>query len=93
MLILGVLNNKMNYQTRNYEVVVGQDKEKDNTPYYTVVNKETGVVEYEDNILPRTLDATKNLQTLHDEAVENFIKKDAIVLTIAGEGDGQQSTH
>lgn len=63
------------YSTENYHITVGENKEADH-PLYQIVNTATGIIEYEDTILPRTLDACKNLQDLLDEAIINFNKKD-----------------
>ena len=83
----------MDYGTRNYNIIVGKDAENNDRLYYTVVNRETQVVEYEDNIFPRTLDATKNLQQLYDDALTSFYSKEPTVLTIAGDSNGSQSAH
>ena len=79
------------YSTDSYQILI--QKDEDGKPFYAVLNTATGVVEYEDNILPRTLDATKNLQQLHDEAISNF-NSDAPALTLVGEGnDGGPRAH
>ena len=62
------------FQTDQYYIDIGFNEEEKMSLYY-VTNKLTGVVEYEDTILPRTLDAIKNLQQLYEEAVVNFMKQ------------------
>jgi hypothetical protein len=62
------------FQTDQYFIDIGFDEEE-KMKIYCVTNKLTGVVEYEDTILPRTLDAIKNLQQLYEEAVANFMKQ------------------
>lgn len=81
----------MNYETKDYVVRVERHNE-DNHLYYAVINKETGVSEYDDNILPRTLDAVKNLQKLHDEAIENFNTPDEPTMSVV-KTIGNESTH
>ena len=62
------------FQTDQYFIDIWFDEEE-KMKIYRVMNKLTGVVEYEDTILPRTLDAIKNLQQLYEEAVVNFMKQ------------------
>ena len=84
----------MEYETEYY--VLSELTDKEDKRYYTVVNKATGIVEYEDNILPRTIDALNNLQTLLEEAIENHKKKDRPALTVVGKEileDGEDSVH
>jgi hypothetical protein len=61
----------MDYETHDYRVII-VDSVEPPKQLYGIQNKETGVIEYEDNILPRTLDACKNLQELHDAAIVDF---------------------
>lgn len=63
----------MDYSTKNYEIVVLVDGEKEK-PYYAIKNKTTNVSEYEDNLLPRTIDAMTNLQALFEEADGKYNK-------------------
>ncbi len=53
------------YITADYEIVVGV---KDDQPTYQVRNIETDVIEYEDYILPRSIDTMIEMQTMLDKA-------------------------
>jgi hypothetical protein len=68
---------KTKYSTENYEIIVDADPtNKGETVVYTILNKEYGVIEYADNILPRTIEAMHNFQDKLDElnAIENTPK-------------------
>lgn len=63
------------FSTDSYDIRVGRSTEEGaDQNLYQIINRETGVIEYEDTIMPRTLDACKNLQELLNEAVDNFNK-------------------
>lgn len=53
----------------DYRLYVG---EKDDQKVYHVVNKESLVVEYEDYLLPRTLDTMMEMQSRLTEQVRKF---------------------
>lgn len=57
------------FVTEDYRLVVG---EKDDQQVYHVVNKESLVVEYEDYLLPRTLDTMMEMQSRLTEQVRKF---------------------
>lgn len=82
----------MDYSTTNYRIVVGEDKDNEN-PIYQIVNSETGVVEYDDFILPRTIEAILNLQEKFDEAVAIFERSKLEPLSLVRESDEQGSIH
>ena len=46
--------NENLFENKNYKVVIATD-EKDGVRYYQVVNKETGVIENGDNVLPKAI--------------------------------------
>lgn len=92
----------MELQTDNYMIRVGthnqsafvdgQDPEV--VSIYQVVNKETGVVEYEDNILPRTIETMMEVQSRLTE-VKNKLFAVEPALKLIGEEDveGGNSIH
>ncbi len=53
--------------TEHYEIVVVKDPEHQNTDCYGVKNKDTEVIEYYDNLLPRTYQALVQTQQKRDE--------------------------
>ena len=55
-----------------YHIEIGADPEF-GKPVYNIVNKETQVVEYEDVILPRTIEALENL----DEKLRDILSSDS----------------
>lgn len=65
-----LISNMDRYETENYKVVVATLATE--TEGYQIVNKSTGVVEYEDVILPRTLDSLASLQQEITRANEDF---------------------
>ena len=73
------------YETTNYLMRILVDKK--GKTYYGVINKITDVVEYEDQIFPRTLDAMYNLQELYDEAVKKETPALSVVKSVE-KGDG-----
>jgi len=62
----------LNYNTENYSIMVGDSLLHENEVAYQIVNTDTGVIEFEDNILPRTIDALLNLQNKLTEANSQF---------------------
>ena len=77
------------FVTEDYRLVVG---EKDDQQVYHVINEYSGVVEYEDYLLPRTLDTMMEMQSRLKEQVRKFDFP-----TVAGvepeEEDGAGSVH
>lgn len=57
----------MDYKTENYFIDLGSNKE-DGADIYQIINRETGVIEYDDFILPRTIEALLNLEEKLQEA-------------------------
>lgn len=78
----------MDYVTEDYAISVGQNKEDQTV--YLITNKETGVVEYEDYLLPRTLNTLVELQSRLEEARETF-DKPVKPLAIVGDIDGERT--
>ena len=77
----------MEYQTNNYTIEVGAIVEDgENKLIYQIVNKDTNVVEYDDFILPRTIEALTNLQDKLDEADGVFNGGDASIVSLIKEG-------
>jgi len=77
----------MEYQTNNYTIEVGATVEDgENKLIYQIVNKDTNVVEYDDFILPRTIEALTNLQDKLDEADGVFNVDDVSIVSLIKEG-------
>lgn len=75
-----------------YSLRVGKDQEK--RAIYQVVNAETGVVEYDDYILPRSFEAMTNLnEKLTEVYLELSKDKAPLALVAQGEKDGKGSVH
>ena len=53
--------------TENYRMIVTADPEHPEVMCYGVQNIETGVVEYYDNLYPRTQQAMEGIQEKYDE--------------------------
>jgi hypothetical protein len=69
--------SKTRFETADYYIDVGSDPAGDGDYVsYTIVNKEYGVIEYVDNILPRTLDTLSNFQEKLDEATAALVDKE-----------------
>lgn len=88
------------FRTTHYEIRVGphagQGDEKQDI--YQIVNREHGVIEYQDYLLPRALDSLLDLQKRLDETLAGFLTKGAPEsknpLTIVGGGnDGTDGLH
>jgi len=75
------------YVTDDYHLVVG---EKDDMSVYHVINKDSKVVEYEDYLLPRTLDTMLEMQSRLKEQVRKF---DFPTVATVGEDDGAVNVH
>lgn len=82
---------KTTFDTANYYIEVGADPAGDGGYVsYTIVNKEYGVIEYVDNILPRTLDTLANFQEKLDEATAALADRergDNVVSITQAKGD------
>ena len=76
----------MDYDTDNYSLVVGAGIDS-NVDEYQVVNKLTGVIEYNDYILPRSIEALVNLQEKLDE-VESSFKSGQLKLSLVESSEG-----
>lgn len=83
------------YQTKNYQVVLGSKEEGGEAIItYEVVNKGTGVTEYEDYLLPRVINTLSELQNRLDEAIEAFNNpQHTPKLSIAPGGKGGHTAH
>lgn len=77
------------FVTEDYRLDVG---EKDDQKVYHVVNKETEVLEYEDYLLPRTLDTMMEMQSRLTEQVRKF-DFPTVAVVEPEEGDGTGSVH
>ena len=65
----------VNYDTKNYTLEVGNSEIEDGNGQsliYKVVNKETGVSEYEDFMLPRAISSMVQLQERLEEAINSY---------------------
>ena len=83
------LPHKLPITTEHYCLGVGEDK--DGRSIYEVVNQETGVVEYDDYILPRSLEALYNLTEKLTDVYKNL---EAPTLELVRERkDGEGSLH
>ena len=84
--------NLLPITTELYTLGVGEDK--DGKPMYEVMNTETGVVEYDDYILPRSIEALDNLTEKLVEVQQRRAKTTlALVGEAKGETDGKGSLH
>lgn len=81
----------MEFETDNYALAIRVDDEEKN--FYAVVNKETHIVEYEDNILPRTIDALLNLQELLNEAEKRYNSPQGELKLVKNIDDGETGLH
>ena len=52
----------LDYVTTNYTMELGPQVENETEVGYNIVNKTTGVIEYSDVLMPRTIEALLNLQ-------------------------------
>ncbi len=83
---------KLPIHTEYYTLGVG--KSVDDRPIYEVVNMETGVVEYDDFILPRSIEALHNLNTRLTEAYLELSAETAPLSLVAkGDKDEKGSLH
>ena len=78
--------------TEYYALGIGTDA--NDRSIYQVVNIETGVVEYDDYILPRSIEALYSLTSKLAEAYLELSKDKApLSLVVKGEKDGEGSIH
>jgi hypothetical protein len=89
------LKSKLPIHTEYYALGVGEDSDK--KPIYQVMNLETGVVEYDDYILPRSLEALENLTEKLGEVYNSLAKDKAelapLTLVTKEKEDGEGSIH
>lgn len=87
------LKSKLPIHTEHYALVVGKDGNE--KPIYQVTNLETGVVEYDDYILPRSLEALDNLTEKLSEVYNSMGKDKALapLSLVSKEKDDEGSLH
>jgi len=85
--------SKLPITTDYYQLGVGKDEH--DKPFYQVMNIESGVVEYDDYILPRSIEALYNLTEKLDEVYtkQGTDKQLPLTLVTKGETDGEGSLH
>lgn len=92
--MLGVLMTKHNLPINTEHYALGIGKDDKDRPVYQVTNVESGIVEYDDYILPRSIEALWNLTDKLNEAYEMISKDKApLALVIKGEKDETGSIH
>ena len=79
----------MEYQTDDYRIEVVENKE--GVEVYVVVNRTTGVTEYEDYLLPRTVDTLMELQKRLEEVNRRF--ENPPLAVVEGGKDGEVGLH
>jgi len=85
-------HSKLPILTEYYQLGIGEDK--NGRSIYEVLNLETGVVEYDDYILPRSLEALFNLtEKLTDVYKTLGEDKPTSLSLVKGEADGEGSLH
>lgn len=90
----GVLMTKPNLPINTEHYALGIGKDDKDRPVYQVTNVESGIVEYDDYILPRSIEALWNLTDKLNEAYEMISKDKApLALVIKGEKDETGSIH
>lgn len=75
----------MDFQTDDYHVDVVENKE--GVEVYVIVNRGTGVTEYEDYLLPRVLDTLLELQSRLEEARRRFTNPPLTVVEAPDAGE------
>ncbi len=88
------LKSKLPIHTEHYALGVGEDANE--KPIYQVTNLETGVVEYDDYILPRSLEALDNLTNKLTEMYNSMVKDKSLAplsLVSKEKPDGEGSLH
>lgn len=60
--------------TINYTIIVVNDPEHEGIDCYGVINRNFDVVEYYDNLLPRTYQAMVSMQREYDKMVDDINK-------------------
>lgn len=89
----------MDYSTDDYRIEIkvkaGEETYNgDKSTIYCIVNNESGVVEYDDYVLPRIIDTMYELQARLDEVRSKTREQDAPVLELVEEfADGEDSVH
>ncbi len=78
------------YSTDDYDLVVGITEEDKYA--YQLVNRETGVMEYEDYLLPRAVDYMIEVQS-RLEAVRAKLSTSPVLTLIGETKDGADTTH
>ncbi len=68
--------------TENYNIVITDDPEHVGTQIYGVQNKETEVIEYYDNLLPRTYHAMKGIDDKYKDMVDIISGKGELKLVL-----------
>lgn len=84
------------FQTEDYQIHIGsKDEDGHNIVTYEVINRRTGVTEYEDFLLPRVITTMVELQKRLLEAIDIFEKRDKEkpVLSITPGGKGEHTAH
>jgi hypothetical protein len=79
----------MDYQTDDYRIEVVENKE--GVEVYVIVNRTTGVTEYEDYLLPRTVDTLMELQKRLEEVNRRF--ENPPLAVVEGGKDGEVGLH
>ena len=69
-------------ESPDYILVVGNSREDEGTLAYHIMNKESSVIEYEDYMLPRTLDAMISMQDKLDEVMAKYNAPPPTVFTV-----------
>lgn len=67
--------NIHNYETNNYRLFIAEEGIELKGPCYQIINKDTGVVEYEGRIMVNTFKIIETLQTAHD-AISEVIQEE-----------------
>jgi len=81
----------MEYITDDYRIDVVMNKE--GVEVYVVVNLTTGVTEYEDYLLPRTIDTLMELQKRLEEVNRRFTNPPLTVIGTGDKIDGEGAIH
>jgi hypothetical protein len=76
--------------TDHYVLVVTTDPEHPDTPCYGVMNKETGVIEYYDNLMPRTYQAMVHTEERYKEMEDMMAGNKPVQLELIQPEGGKQ---
>ena len=70
------------YSTKDYVLEIGVSREDGGAPAYHVINKDSRVVEYEDYMLPRTIDSMVQIQERLNESIVNYNKPEPLKFSV-----------